>query len=111
LIGELSAGIPRIINSICDNALLLGYAENASVITDKHIQEVAADLRLGKITPKKAEVVRETESNFPRGGMELRLPKPVSRGYEEKTQPLSQMMRFASRRGWWARFLMKTEEA
>jgi general secretion pathway protein A len=109
LIGELSAGIPSIINSICDNALLLGYAGNSSIITDKHIQEVAGDLRLRKVAPKKADVARELESDFPRASMELRLPKPVSRGYEETPQPLSQMMRFASRRSWWARF--KAEEA
>jgi general secretion pathway protein A len=111
LIGELSAGIPRIINSICDHALLLGYAGNARVITDKHIRKVADDLRLCKMAPEKAGIVPELKSNSPRGSMELRLPKPVSRGYEERPQLLSQTVGLPARRSWWGRFLMKAEEA
>jgi general secretion pathway protein A len=106
LIGALSSGIPRIINSICDNALLLGYAENAKVIIGKHIHEVARDLHLTKATAK-TTIVRETEPKPPRESMDLRIPKPVARGY--KDEPLTQTMRFAAKRAWWARLFMKAE--
>jgi general secretion pathway protein A len=108
LIAELSSGIPRIINSICDNALLLGYAENARVITHKHIDEVGSDLRLKKQPSNNGAVVRGAKPQTPKN-MGLRVPKPVSRGCDD--QPLPQTMRFAMKRGWWARLLTKAEVA
>ncbi len=41
-----SRGIPRLINIICDNALLIAYATTAKKITIEIIKEVANDLRL-----------------------------------------------------------------
>jgi general secretion pathway protein A len=41
-----SGGIPRLINIICDNALLLAYAKNKYNVTSEMIQEVARDLGL-----------------------------------------------------------------
>jgi general secretion pathway protein A len=41
-----SRGIPRLINIICDNALLIAYATTAKKITAEVIREVANDLRL-----------------------------------------------------------------
>lgn len=40
LIGQVSVGIPRVINNICDNALLHGYAGAHAVITRDIIGEV-----------------------------------------------------------------------
>jgi len=45
-----SRGIPRLINTICDNALLSGYARQAATITPEIIDGVARDLRLGVMT-------------------------------------------------------------
>ncbi len=45
-----SRGIPRLINTICENALLSGYAKRASIITPEIIEGVAKDLRLGVIS-------------------------------------------------------------
>jgi len=45
-IHQYSGGIPRLINTICENALISGYARNASTITPDIIGEVAADFRL-----------------------------------------------------------------
>ena len=42
-----SRGIPRLINTICENALLAGYAKHAATITSEIIEGVARDLRLG----------------------------------------------------------------
>lgn len=41
-----SHGIPRLINNICDNALLIGYALDTPVINEKIIRECVADLKL-----------------------------------------------------------------
>jgi general secretion pathway protein A len=44
-----SRGIPRLINTICENALLAGYAQHAATITSEIIDGVARDLRLGVV--------------------------------------------------------------
>jgi general secretion pathway protein A len=48
-----SRGIPRLVNTICENALLSGYAKQAPMITQEIIEGVAQDLRLvGVADPK-----------------------------------------------------------
>lgn len=51
-----SKGIPRLINIICDNALLIAYAASEKKVTADIIKEVARDLRLetGVKVPSKA---------------------------------------------------------
>jgi general secretion pathway protein A len=44
LIGQVSLGIPRIINNICDNALLYGYAGGHETINSNVIKEVITAL-------------------------------------------------------------------
>ena len=44
LISQVSLGVPRVINNICDNALLYGYAGGHPVITSDIIREVIATL-------------------------------------------------------------------
>jgi general secretion pathway protein A len=44
-----SRGVPRLINTICDNALLAGYAKHAATITSEIIDGVGRDLRLGVV--------------------------------------------------------------
>jgi general secretion pathway protein A len=46
LITRASAGIPRVINNICDNALLYGYASGQTTITREIISEVVETLDL-----------------------------------------------------------------
>ncbi len=46
LIYRASEGIPRMINNICDNALLNGFATNARLISSQIIAEVAESLDL-----------------------------------------------------------------
>ncbi len=41
-----SRGVPRVVNAICDNALLLAFGENQATIAAHHILEVVADLDL-----------------------------------------------------------------
>jgi general secretion pathway protein A len=46
LIGQVSQGIPRVINNICDNALLYGYASGSQMVTREIIEEVVRSLDL-----------------------------------------------------------------
>jgi general secretion pathway protein A len=46
LIGHASQGVPRVINNICDNALLYGYAAEARLITRDIVEEVVNALDL-----------------------------------------------------------------
>jgi general secretion pathway protein A len=58
-----SRGIPRLINTICENALLAGYAKHASTITSEIIDGVAQDLRIGVVfaDPKNSRWSKEEE--------------------------------------------------
>jgi hypothetical protein len=48
LINEHAAGTPRLINSICDNALLTAFALSQKTVTAEIIDEVIRDLRLAR---------------------------------------------------------------
>lgn len=58
-----SRGIPRLINTICENALLAGYAKHASTITSEIIDGVAQDLRIGVVAadPKNSAAARRSK--------------------------------------------------
>ena len=45
-IAKCSQGIPRLINSICDNALMLAFAEEAPSVSAEHVESSAMDLQL-----------------------------------------------------------------
>ena len=51
-ISYYSKGIPRLINVICDNALLIAYAKSQKVVNAEMIAEAAADLHLEEPYPK-----------------------------------------------------------
>ena len=43
---EVSKGIPRLVNTLCENSLMLGYGLQLDQITTAIVREVAADFRL-----------------------------------------------------------------
>jgi type II secretory pathway predicted ATPase ExeA len=53
-IAAYSKGIPRLVNIICDSALLIAYGESKKKVAAEMIQEVARDLRLNN-KPVKSE--------------------------------------------------------
>ncbi len=55
-IAEYSQGIPRYINTICDNSLLVACTEARNVVTREIIEEVARDLRLPAANDPEREV-------------------------------------------------------
>jgi general secretion pathway protein A len=50
VIHKFSLGIPRLVNVLCENALILGYGGQVKQITPEIVQEVAKDLRLDQVT-------------------------------------------------------------
>ncbi len=58
-----SRGIPRLINTVCENALISAYARQARSVTPDIIEEIAADFRLGVLRPSQPETVRNSEDN------------------------------------------------
>ena len=56
LIGHASTGIPRVINNICDNALLYGYASGSEFISRDVIEDVIESLDL---LPREADNTRK----------------------------------------------------
>ena len=50
LIYNYSSGIPRIVNTICENALVIGCAQRVRTITPQIVEEVASDFHLKKPT-------------------------------------------------------------
>jgi general secretion pathway protein A len=94
-IERLSLGIPRLINSICDNALLLGFAESASIITEEHILEVGRDLRLNGTTGRHPVIEERQHAK-----MDLQIPQPV---FSSHQSPLPVFGDDKPKRGWWPR--------
>jgi general secretion pathway protein A len=50
-----SRGIPRLINTICENALISAYAKQLRSVTPQIIDDVAEDFRLNVVTPPEVE--------------------------------------------------------
>jgi type II secretory pathway predicted ATPase ExeA len=67
LIYLLSRGIPRLINSVCDNALLIAFAQQAECVSIPMLREVCTDLDLGDMAAfdeQQAAAVRSSASPF-----------------------------------------------
>jgi len=56
-----SRGVPRLINTVCENALIIAYAERELVVRPGVIEEVAKDLRLNVATPLPVVALAATE--------------------------------------------------
>jgi len=59
-----SRGIPRLINTLCENALICGYARQARELTPQMIEEIAVDFRLNIVRPapaKRADSAKDVE--------------------------------------------------
>jgi general secretion pathway protein A len=72
LIAQWSRGIPRLVNSICDSALLLAFSQNKKRVEANEVLEVVRDLDL----PAPPEVVPEVGTELEES---LAAPAPVSK--------------------------------
>jgi general secretion pathway protein A len=101
-LSRLSAGIPRVINSICDNALLIAYAEGSRVVTKEHINEASRDLRLAAAEIKRP-LMKVIKSDVLQGADDdLHVPRPVSRTLDAHLP--SEPGNYTLRSAWWPRF-------
>ncbi len=76
-----SDGIPRLMNIICDNALLCAYARSQKIVSADIIKEVARDLRLGsEVQPI------DTETRPPVPLSETGLERPIREKANEVPQ-------------------------
>jgi general secretion pathway protein A len=64
---ELSGGVPRVINILCDGALLLGFARDRDTIGADELREVASDL--GLVASPAAPPAREETTVRERKGL------------------------------------------
>jgi general secretion pathway protein A len=69
-----SAGIPRLINVICDNALLLTYALSKNKVSAELIEEAARDLKLAAPSPTQTHATT-TDSSISRRHDSARVKK------------------------------------
>ena len=109
-----SRGIPRLINIICDNALLIAFAASKRTVSSSTIEEVARDLRLNqqasvtetasspglawpKGTIEKLEGFRSTRAADRSGARapDWRDPEFAMMGFEEKPARLRRQKKLA----------------
>src|ERR1700733_8232783 len=62
LIQKISHGLPRLVNTLCENSLLLGFGHNLHQITPEIVQEVAHDLCLDRVVEDSFGTFDETSS-------------------------------------------------
>jgi len=71
-VASASRGIPRIINSVCENALLSAFAEGSATVETRHVDEAAADLQLALMPHHKL------------AGLEFPAPTPQDLGWVDE---------------------------
>lgn len=60
---QYSKGVPRLMNQLCDNALLAGYVEETQVITDKMIRDVIQDSPVHQLGDSKRKFRQQEQSH------------------------------------------------
>jgi general secretion pathway protein A len=63
LIGSVSQGIPRVVNNVCDNALLYGYAAGAEMVTRNIIADVIEALDLSPVNRSHRSLMFDDEAS------------------------------------------------
>jgi general secretion pathway protein A len=62
VIQQISRGLPRLVNTLCENSLLLGFGHNLRQITPEIVKEVAQDLCLDRVAEDSFGTFDETSS-------------------------------------------------
>ena len=57
-IGLRSDGIPRLINQVCDRALLVAYAKGSDRVRREHVREAAEELEIGRASAPPASLLQ-----------------------------------------------------
>lgn len=105
LIRTHSGGVPRLINILCDNALLVGFAKAAAVVTEEHVLEASRDLHLTGAPGTRGGASAPRRSN---ANLDLQVPPPAA--HYHGNGPLSLFSHVKPRRAWW-RSSVKSEKS
>lgn len=102
-----SKGIPRLINVICDNALLSAYAGSEKTVTPQMIEDAANDLRLGKhayarreASPAGLETAGREAAAFRTREDDAATDRTWKTGPTESYPPLERRLARHRKRGW-----------
>ena len=102
-----SKGIPRLINVICDNALLSAYAGSEKTVTPQMIEDAANDLRLGKrayarreASPAGLETAGSEAAAFRTREDDAATDRTWETGATENYPPLERRLARHRKRGW-----------
>jgi general secretion pathway protein A len=96
-IAHVSGGIPRLINAVCENAMIFGFAQEQRVIDSTIIAAVAADLHLTYDNTINRAVRSPQLADSPPARLNVTAPVPVE-ATEQATMPT--LERYVPRRGW-----------
>ena len=96
---EVSGGIPRLVNVICENALILGFAQGQRAINSISIAAVAADLHLTGNGDTNHIQNHSKPANTPDELLDVTVTAPVSVEVPAPTI-MPTLERYAPRRGW-----------
>jgi general secretion pathway protein A len=66
---RFSGGTPRLINSLCDGAMLLGFVRQKTLIEARMIEEVAADLDLAELSDEQEDLSKRSKGNSRKKGI------------------------------------------
>ena len=83
-----SQGLPRLINTICENALIAGYARQMPSVSPDIIDDIATDFRLGVQTPPADQTKTSEELDVRKAArslLELYARLQAEQAREEKT--------------------------
>ena len=94
---QMSGGVPRLINAICENALILGFAQEQRMIDSTVIAAVAADLHLTYDNNINRAVRNRSAGRHANERLNVTAPVPVE-ATEQTTMPT--LERYVPRRGW-----------
>jgi general secretion pathway protein A len=85
---RFSQGIPRLINSICENALITAYARETRSVSPEIIKYVADEFRLGVVHPLKTETADLYNGAGVRRVINILLDLYANRRNEDKVNPV-----------------------
>lgn len=75
-IGQVSEGVPRVINVFCDNTLMRAFGEGSATVELRHVRAVCRELQFAEPTAETAAVT---------GAIEPLAPVPVVEVFQMKT--------------------------
>lgn len=102
-IKKWSKGIPRLINSLCDNALTLAFTDGTQTVGATHVETAARDLQLIEKPPALAAAAPKASAASPTNGTARAAQPPVLKTIERYAPPPRKKSMFqtvAGKFGW-----------